>query len=97
MFVCPHRTTLFPLDGFPRNLIFEYVSYICRENSNFINATRITVTVHEDLYIVMIIYPGILGRMINFSNKSCGEAKHCLHSVILFFENRAFCEIIMEK
>ena len=28
----PHGTTRFPLDGFPRNLIFEYFSIICKEN-----------------------------------------------------------------
>ena len=30
------RTTLFPLDGFSWNLIFEYFSKHCRENSGFI-------------------------------------------------------------
>ena len=27
-----HGKTLLPLDGFSRNLIFEYVSKMCREN-----------------------------------------------------------------
>ena len=38
--VCPsvrsHGTTRLPLDGFSRNLIFEYFFKICRENSSFI-------------------------------------------------------------
>ena len=33
---CPHGTTRRPLDRFPWNLIFEYFSKICRENSSFI-------------------------------------------------------------
>ena len=33
--VRPHGTTLFPLDGFSLNLIFEHFSKICRENSSF--------------------------------------------------------------
>jgi len=34
--VCPHETTRLPLDGFSWNLIFEYFSKNCRENSRFI-------------------------------------------------------------
>jgi hypothetical protein len=34
--VRPHETTRFPLDGFSWNLIFEYFSKICRENSSFL-------------------------------------------------------------
>jgi len=34
--VRPHRTTRFPLDGFSWNLIFEYFSKICQENTSFI-------------------------------------------------------------
>jgi len=30
-----------PLDGFPRNFIFEYFSKICRENSNVIQSDKI--------------------------------------------------------
>jgi len=33
---CPHAITRLPLDGFSRNMIFEYYSEICRENSSFI-------------------------------------------------------------
>jgi hypothetical protein len=39
-FVCvsvrPHETTLLPGDGFLQNLVFEYVSKICRECASFI-------------------------------------------------------------
>ena len=34
--VRPHGTTRPPLDGFSLNLIFEYSSKICRENSSYI-------------------------------------------------------------
>ena len=34
--ICPHRITWIPLDRFSWNLIFEYVSKVCGENSNFL-------------------------------------------------------------
>jgi len=34
--VRPHGTTRLPLNGFPRNLIFEYFSKICQEKPRFI-------------------------------------------------------------
>jgi hypothetical protein len=34
--VCPHETSWFPTDRFSRNLIFEYFTKICRENSSLI-------------------------------------------------------------
>ena len=34
--LCPHGTTRLSLDGFPWNLIFQYFSNICREDSSFI-------------------------------------------------------------
>jgi hypothetical protein len=39
--VCPHGTTLLPLDGSSWNLIFEYFSKICRENSSFTQIRQI--------------------------------------------------------
>jgi hypothetical protein len=35
--VFPHGTTRLPLDGFSWNLICDYFSKICRDNSSFIN------------------------------------------------------------
>ena len=32
----PHGTTWLPLEGFVLNLIFEYFSIICRENSSYV-------------------------------------------------------------
>jgi len=34
--VCPHRTTRLPLYRFSWNIIFVYISKICRDNSSFI-------------------------------------------------------------
>jgi len=34
--VRPYVTTWLPQDGFSWNLVFEYLSQICRENSSFI-------------------------------------------------------------
>jgi hypothetical protein len=34
--VRPHGTTRLPLDGFSWNLVFDYSSKVCRENSSFI-------------------------------------------------------------
>jgi hypothetical protein len=36
MSVRPHGTIWFPMDGFSRNLICEYFSKICRDNSSFL-------------------------------------------------------------
>jgi hypothetical protein len=36
LWVRPHGTTRLPLDGFSWNLVFEYFSKICRENSSFV-------------------------------------------------------------
>jgi len=36
-YVLPHGTILLPLDEFSWNLIFEYFSKICHENSSYIN------------------------------------------------------------
>jgi hypothetical protein len=34
--VCPNETNRLQLDGFSLNLIFDFISTICRENSSFI-------------------------------------------------------------
>ena len=36
--VRPHGKTLLPLDGFLRNVFFEYFSKICRQNSSYIKS-----------------------------------------------------------
>ena len=34
--ICPHGTTWHPLDGLSLNLIFDYFSKNCQENSSFL-------------------------------------------------------------
>jgi hypothetical protein len=48
MFALPHGTTWLPLDVFSWNLILDYFSMICRENSFYKYMTRITSALHED-------------------------------------------------
>jgi hypothetical protein len=58
------------------------------------NPTRITGTLHEDLYTFMIIYCLILLRMRNISYKSCRENQNTHFMLNNFFLNRAFSEIM---
>jgi len=54
-FICPHGKTRLPFDGFSGNLVFENFLKIYRENSTFINMTRITSILCEDLCTYVII------------------------------------------
>ena len=65
-------TTRLPLNGFSRNLIFEYFSKICQETSTFITIGQ----EYRVLYMManmffFIIHRSILLRMRNISDKSC--------------------------
>jgi hypothetical protein len=63
-----------PLDGFWWNFILEFYSKICQENPIFRkNPTRITGSIHKDLFTFMTISRWILFRMRNISNKPCRE------------------------
>ena len=74
--VSPHETTRVPLDGFSRNLVFEYYSKSFRENSSFI------IIGNEEGYFAWrpidfsIISHSVLLRMKNISNKSCRETRN---------------------
>ena len=70
--VHPHGTIRLSLDGFSRNLVFEYFSKTCRQISSFIlKMTRITGSLYEDQYEFSIISRSINLRMKNISEKSC--------------------------
>jgi hypothetical protein len=76
-------------------LVFEYYSKICQEYPSFVkNLTRITGTLHEDLYAFVIISHSVLLRMKNISHKCCGKIKHTGCSTIFFSASRAVYEII---
>jgi hypothetical protein len=74
--VCPHGTVRLPLDGFSRNLVFEYFSKICRKNSS---------TLHEDQWTFLITSRSILLRMRLVSCKCCRENQITHFSSITFF------------
>jgi len=70
----PHTITRLPLDWFSLNLIFDYFSKLCRQNTLFrLNMTRITGTFNEDLCTFMTISCPVLLRMRNFADRYCGE------------------------
>ena len=94
----PHRTTLLPLDGFPRNLILEGFSKLRREYLIFIKILqKITGTLHEDRYTFLLVSCQTLIRMRNVSDKSCRENQDThfvFNNKFLFKKNRAVCEIM---
>jgi hypothetical protein len=59
-YVRTYETPRFPQDGFSRNLIFEHILNICRENSMLIKIRTKTVTSHKDQYTFMLISCSIL-------------------------------------
>ena len=69
--VCPHGTTLLPLDGLSWNLISENCLNICRLNSSFIK--RITGILHEDLCTFMVISHSFLLKVRNAGDEICRE------------------------
>jgi hypothetical protein len=80
--VRPHWTRL-PLDGYSWNLIFEYFSKICPENSSFIKIWKeYRILYTNSCCTFMIISRWILVRTRNVPEKSCTEnQKPSLRSV----------------
>ena len=80
-FVCPHRTTRFPIDEFPWNLIvkyfFENLSRKCTLDSNSISITGI---LNEDISTFVTISHWILLKIRTFSNVLENNKKHILWS-----------------
>jgi hypothetical protein len=71
--VCPHGETPLPMDRSALNLMFEYFSEICSENSKFYsNMTRITSTLHEGIFTFITRSRLILLIMRNLLDKSGG-------------------------
>jgi len=68
----PHGTTGLPLNGFSRNMMFEYFSKTLPRKFKFHkNQTIIMDALHEDHYTFLIISRPFLLRMRNVSDKSC--------------------------
>jgi hypothetical protein len=74
--VCPPATTRRPVNKFSWNLISEYFSKICRENSSFVNVWQ--GTLHEDLR-TFVISCWIILRMRNVSFRICRENQNTVY------------------
>ena len=68
--MCPHGTTLLPLERIFRSIFFENLS---RSFECDYVLTRITGTLHEDQYTFLIISRSFLLIMRNISDKSRRE------------------------
>ena len=91
---CPNRTRI-PLDGFLWNFILEYFSKLCLENSSSNwSLTRITGTLHKDLYK----FSSLVLKMYNVSDRFVEKIKtHVFMYSNFFFENRAVYEIMWKN
>jgi hypothetical protein len=70
MSVCPfHGATRPPINGFWRNLIFRFFENLPRRFKFYHNSTKITGTLHEDVFTFMTISCYILLIMRNVLNK----------------------------
>jgi hypothetical protein len=95
-FVCPYKTTGLLLERFLLQMIFEYFSKICQENTSFIkNLIRKIFTSHEDLYTFMITFYSKFLRTGNVLDKHCGENQQrtIFMSNCFICDNQAFFEI----
>jgi hypothetical protein len=54
--VRPHGATGLPLEGFSWNLIFEYFSKICLENSSFVNIRHGLRVLYINTYVRLTLY-----------------------------------------
>ena len=97
--VCPHGTTRLPADGFWWNLIsrdfLEYLSRKCKFN---LKPTRITGTLHGDVFTFPTGYCYIILRMRNVLDKSFRENQNTRFVFYkVFSENRAVYEIMSKN
>jgi len=104
MSVCPHGTIRLPLDGLSSNLIFQYFSKICRENSRFIKIGpdyRIFYITTNILFLSHLDHFFSKGEI--FREKLVEKIKtNILHSIIFLGgggggNNRTVYEIIWEN
>jgi hypothetical protein len=98
LLVRPCGTTRPQLDGFLRNLIFEYFLKIYRQKFKVrCNLTGITNNLHEDLCTFMISRSILLGIRNIWERRLQRKSKHTCYFRELFFENCAVYEIIWKK
>jgi hypothetical protein len=78
--VRPHLTPRLPLDGFSRNLIFEYFPNICRGNSILIEIPQGYRAIYMKTKLqFLVISRLILLRMRNASDKIYRENQNTVH------------------
>ena len=78
------------------NLILEYFSEICPENSSFITiGQKKTGTTGEDEHTFLIMFGSVHLRMI--SDKRCRGNRNTFHVYYFFKKNRAVYEIIWKN
>jgi hypothetical protein len=81
-----HRTTQLSLGGFSWNLVFEYFSKLCRENSSFVTIGQCKRVLYMNTNIhFFIISRAVLLRMRNVSDKIVEKIKTHMLSSITFF------------
>jgi hypothetical protein len=89
--VRPHGTTLPPLGGFSRKLIFKYFFWKSLKKIQVqLKLEKNDSTLHWDVCIFFIVCRSFLVRMRSVSDQSCRENQtHIWHSITFFFEKCA--------
>ena len=94
----PHGASRLPLDRFWWNLVFELFRKSVEKIKVFLNPTRITSTLHEDVFTFMTVSRWILLRTRNVPNKSCGATQNTHFVCSNFFaENHGIYEIMSKN
>ena len=83
-------TTRFPLDGFSWNLIFEYFSKICRENSSSLKSDKNIWDFTWRQINVFIVLLSFLLKLRVASDQSCGETANTFYVLISFLRESCF-------
>ena len=94
-FVYPHGRIRLPLDGFWWNLLFEFFEMFVEKIQVLLKSDKNYGSLHEDIFIFIIIYRKILLGMRKGLGRSCRKIKtHILCSItFLFFQNQAVYEM----
>ena len=94
--VCSHGRTRLPLDRCSWNLVFMvfFSEKLWRKSKLHWKWTRITGTLHEDPYRLLIITRSVLLKMTNLTNIVHRKFKHILRSMIFI---RKSCHLWHKK
>ena len=88
--VCPHGTTRLPLGRFSWDLIFEYFSKICRENSSSIKTwlTRVTVR-HTKTSVYIQSYLVVFFVKWEMFHTEVVQKKNIFYVQLIFFPRKS--------